>query len=331
MKTLHRLCCTPAIALLILIPLAAGTTDVRAESATIRAFSETLAARHGWDARRVEALISNEAIHQPDIIQAMRQPAEAMPWSRYRPIFLTEARVEAGRAYQKRHRRWLTAVEETYGVPAEIVVAIIGVETFYGRYAGGYRVIDALRTLGFGYPPRAEFFRDELEAFLILAREEGFAPTDPLGSYAGAMGIPQFISSSYRAYAVDFNDNGRRDLFSEPADAIGSIGHYLARHGWQADAPIAIPARVEGEQWQSHLHDALAPQDTVGTLAAAGAHPSIPLSANLDARLLQLQAESGARHWITLHNFYAITRYNHSALYAMAVHQLAERIGGGDS
>ncbi|PZA00326.1 lytic murein transglycosylase B [Gammaproteobacteria bacterium 2W06] len=329
LNTLHRLFGTTAAALLILVPLALGTSNVRADAGAIRAFSEALAARHDWDARRIEALINDEAIHQPDIIEAIRRPAEAMPWSRYRPIFLTEARIEAGRAYQQRHRRWLTAVEDTYGVPAEIVVAIIGVETFYGRYAGNYRVLDALRTLGFGYPPRAEFFRDELEAFLVLAREEGFAPTDPLGSYAGAMGIPQFISSSYRAYAVDFNENGRRDLFSEPADAIGSIGHYLARHGWQADAPIAVPARVEGEDWQSHLYESLAPQDTVATLAAAGVHPSTPLSAGLDARLLQLHAEAGDRYWITLRNFYAITRYNHSALYAMAVHQLAGRIGGG--
>jgi len=331
LNTLHRLCCTPAIALLILIPLAAGTHTVRAEPAAIRAFSETLADRHGWEARRVEALLSDEAVRQPDIIEAIRQPAEALPWSRYRPIFLTEARIDAGRAFKERHRRWLTAVQERYGVPADIVTAIIGVETFYGRYTGRYRVIDALRTLGFGYPPRAAFFRDELEAFLILAREEGFDPTDPTGSYAGAMGIPQFISSSYRAYAVDFNDNGRRDLFSEPADAIGSIGHYLARHGWQADAPIAIPARVEGQQWQTYLRDPLAPQDTVGTLVAAGVHPSAPLSAELEARLLQLQAEAGEAYWITLRNFYAITRYNHSALYAMAVHQLAERIGGDRS
>ncbi|TVO62359.1 lytic murein transglycosylase B [Spiribacter vilamensis] len=321
-----RLVSATALSLLLAIPGIAAEPADPAESTAIRAFSERVAKRHDLSADAIERLISDEARYEPAIIEAINRPAEALPWHRYRDIFLTEARIAGGLEFRRRHQQWLEAVETQYGVPAEIVVAIIGVETFYGRYTGDYRVIDALRTLGFGYPARGEFFRDELEAFLVLTREEDIDPTTPLGSYAGAMGVPQFISSSYRAYAIDFNDNGRRDLFSEPADAIGSVGHYLSRHGWQAGAPIAVPAELDGSGWRSRLRPSLEPVDTVATLASAGVSPERPLAAGLDARLLELQAETGARHWVTLRNFYAITRYNHSSLYAMAVHQLADAI-----
>lgn len=334
MKTLHhslRIVTATLLAVLTAAPSVAGASRDTNDTNTIRAFSEQVGARHDLDAAAVERLIRDEATHRPEIIEAISRPAEALPWHRYRDIFLTEARITAGVEFQRRYRRWLEAAEEQYGVPAEIVVAIIGVETFYGRYTGDYRVIDALRTLGFGYPPRGEFFRDELEAFLLLAHEEDIDPTAVLGSYAGAMGVPQFISSSYRAYAIDFNRNGRRDLFSEPADAIGSVGHYLSRHGWQAGAPIAVPARLDGDRWRSRLRAPLEPVDTIATLASAGVSAERPLAAELDARLLELQTGAGAEHWITLRNFYAITRYNHSALYAMAVHQLADAIRGAST
>lgn len=317
----------------LLLPLPGrGATDADDPAGVgIRAFSEAFAGRHGGDADAIERLIEREASHQPAIIEAITTPAEALAWHRYRGIFLTDERIRAGVAFKRRHQQWLDAMEAEYGVPADIVVAIIGVETFYGRYTGDHRVIDALRTLGFGYPPRAAFFRDELEAFLLLAREAGIDARSARGSYAGAMGIPQFIASSYRAYAVDFNDNGRRDLFSEPADAIGSIGHYLARHGWQAQAPIAVPAAVRGDEWRAYRRESLEPVDSVGTLAAAGVRPERALASGLSARLLALQAGNGPRYWVTLRNFYAITRYNHSARYAMAVHQLAGAIRGADA
>ena len=297
-----------------------------ADPAALRGFAEHMASRHGLDADRVEALLRDEARHQPDIIEAISSPAEALPWYRYRAIFVTDSRIAAGVEYWARHADWLAAAQARYGVPPEVVVAIIGVETRYGRYRGRHRVIDALRTLGFAYPPRADFFRAELESFLLLASEEDIEPTTALGSYAGAMGVPQFIASSYRAYAVDFNDNGRRDLFNEAADAIGSVGHYLARHGWQADAPVAVRAQVDGTAWQAFLRPGLEPVDRVAALERAGVRPERTLEGNRPARLLALAQARGTDYWVTLENFYAITRYNHSALYAMAVHQLASAI-----
>lgn len=297
-----------------------------ADHREIQRFASEVAARHGMNADDIERLVLEEARHQPEIIEAITSPAEALPWHRYRQIFITEERIAGGVAYQAEHADWLSRVSARYGVPAEIVTAIIGVETYYGRYRGRHRVIDALRTLGFAYPPRAEFFRSELEAFLVLANEEGMDPTVPLGSYAGAMGVPQFISSSYRAYAVDFNENGRRDLFSEPADAIGSVGNYFAEHRWQPGAPIAAPATVSGGRWRDFLREALQPVDTVGDLRRAGVRTDPTLDDNLPARLLALETTDGMAYWVTLNNFYVITRYNHSPLYAMAVYELATAI-----
>jgi membrane-bound lytic murein transglycosylase B len=300
--------------------------DDPADARAMRDFAQTMAAQHGMDATAVEALIRDEAAHQQSIIDAISNPAEALPWHRYRAIFLTDERIDAGIAYWNEHRELLDAVEQRYGVPAEIVVAIIGVETQYGRYRGRHRVLDALRTLAFAYPPRADFFRSELEAFLILTNEEGIDPRTPLGSYAGAMGVPQFIASSYRAYAVDFNGNGRRDLFSEPADAIGSVGNYFARHHWRADAPIAQPAQIEGGVDEDLLGGDLKPRHVVADLTQQGVRTQRPLAADEPARLLALETRSGPEYWLTLNNFYVITRYNHSPLYAMAVYQLAQAI-----
>ena len=297
-----------------------------ADPVALKAFAQTMADQHGMDATAVESLIRDEAIHQQEIIDAISNPAEALPWHRYREIFLTTDRIDAGVDYWAEHRELLDAVEARYGVPPEIVVAIIGVETRYGRYRGRHRVIDALRTLAFAYPPRADFFRSELEAFLVLANEEGMNPRTPLGSYAGAMGVPQFISSSYRAYAVDFNGNGRRDLFSEPADAIGSVGNYFARHHWRAGAPIALPATLDGKVNEALLDSDLKPKHTVAELKRSGIRTNPPLGDEQPARLLALDTGNGNEHWVTLNNFYVITRYNHSPLYAMAVFQLAQAI-----
>jgi len=176
---------------------ASTTTQDPADPAAIRAFADEMAERHGMNAQQLRTLLIEEASHQPDIIDAISNPAEALPWHRYRGIFLTRERIDGGVAYWDEHRQWLAKVEDRYGVPPHMVVAIIGIETYYGRYRGRHRVLDALRTLAFAYPPRADFFRSELEAFLQLTREESIDPTAPLGSYAGAMGVPQFISSSY--------------------------------------------------------------------------------------------------------------------------------------
>nr|WP_229381869.1 lytic murein transglycosylase B [Spiribacter sp. 2438] len=312
----------------------AGCTSFAAEDPgdtdALRAFTESMAERHGMDAEQLTRLLVDDARHQSDIIDAITRPAEALPWYRYRAIFLTEARVNEGVAFMNTHAEILEAVQQEYGVPPAIVTAIIGVETFYGRYRGQHRVIDALRTLGFGYPPREAFFRRELEAFLLLAQEEGFDPREPRGSYAGAMGVPQFISSSYRAYAVDFDGDGRRDLFNSMADAIGSVGHYFAQHRWRAGEPVAIPARPDRPVDEALLSADLRPRHTVAELQAAGVNFDQPLDPGAGARLLVLDADGGDEHWVTLHNFYVITRYNHSPLYAMAVYQLAQALEASD-
>ncbi|WP_440996209.1 lytic murein transglycosylase B [Arhodomonas sp. SL1] len=302
----------------------ATTADAAAEDAMDR-FAREMAAEHELEYDQVLALLERSS-RQQGIIDAMERPAEALPWHRYREIFLTEDRIRAGAAFWDEHEALIREVSAGYGVPADLLVAIIGVETRYGEYTGRYRVLDALRTLAFDYPPRSEFFRRELAEFLLLARDEGIDPLEPKGSYAGAMGMPQFIASSYRAYAVDFNDNGRRDLWGELPDVLGSVANYFQEHGWKTGASVAVPAEVVGEEWRSLDADGLRPNTTVGELTAAGVRPKTPLPADAAARLTVLEGAEGDEHWVTLRNFYVITRYNHSALYAMAVHQLAAAI-----
>lgn len=311
---------------LLLASLMTATAATPDDTQALRAFAADMHSRHGIAPEQIEALLLNDAEYRQEIIDAITRPAEAMPWHRYRNIFMTEERIAKGVSFKQAHAETLQRAEAEFGVEPAIITAIIGVETFYGRYRGRHRVIDALRTLGFSYPPRQDFFRRELEAFLLLSAEEGFDPATATGSYAGAMGVPQFISSSYRAYAVDFSDTGRRDLFSDMADVIGSVANYFAEHRWQANAPITVPVTVEGEAWRNYLPSALKPGHTVGELRAAGVVIPNSLDDEKPARLLELQSGSEAEYWVTLNNFYVITRYNHSPLYAMAVFQLAEAI-----
>lgn len=295
------------------------------EDPRFTAFAETMAERHDFDTAEVLDLLARSE-RQQDIIDALDRPAERMPWHRYRPIFLQDSRIEQGVAFWNRHYALLRRAEAEFGVPPEIIVAVIGVETRYGQHKGRHRVLDALRTMAFDYPSRATFGQNELEAFLVLSREEDIDPLRAQGSYAGAMGMPQFISSSYRAYAVDFSGDGRRDLFASTEDAVGSVANYFAEHGWESDAPVTSPARVTGEAWRELLGGGLRPNTTVGELRAAGVTPEHDYPDETPARLLELEGEAGLEYWVTLDNFYVITRYNHSALYAMAVHQLGRAI-----
>lgn len=308
--------------LLLALPLAAGAA---ARPAAEQAFVAGMQAQHGFDPATVETLLG-AAERRDDILEAISTPAEALPWHRYRPIFLTQARIDAGLAYWEQHADTLAAASARFGVPAEIIVAILGVETFYGRYQGRYRVLDALYTLGFHYPPRADFFRRELASFLRLCAEEGLDPTTPMGSYAGAMGLPQFISSSYRHYAVDFDADGQRDIWANHADAIGSIASYLQRHGWQRQQPIAAPITPPDATQQALLGSELTPGQPLQALRAAGLPGPAAWPDDLAVSLVTLQTADGPAHWLTTANFYAITRYNHSPLYAMAVHQLGEAL-----
>ena len=295
------------------------------EAAAYQQFAEEMAREHDFDADRVFGVLS-QAAYQQEIIDAISSPAEALPWYRYRPIFLTEARIDEGIAFWDTHESTLNEATARYGVPAPIMVAIIGVESRYGRHRGRHRVLDALRTLAFDYPPRGDFFRRELKQYFLLAREEGIDLTEPRGSYAGAMGVPQFISSSYRAYAVDLNGNGRRDLWDEIPDVVGSVANYFERHGWQPGAPVVDRVSVNGEAWESLLNDDLKPRSTAAELRSAGVSVPEDVDGGRSAKLLRLEGEDGPEYFAAYRNFYVITRYNHSPLYAMAVYQLAEAI-----
>ena len=232
-----------ALSLLLWAALTSGAhADTSAsDGGAFERFAGHMAARHGFDAQQIKHLL-DQSERQDGILAAIAKPAEALPWHRYRPIFLQPSRIRQGVVFWEQNQAVLERAARQYGVPPQIIVAILGVETRYGSYRGKHRVIDALRTLAFDYPPRSDFFRSELEQYLLLSREEGFDPLRPEGSYAGAMGIPQFISSSYRVYAVDFNRDGHRDLWDQPVDAIGSVANYFKAHGWQRGEAIAVPA-----------------------------------------------------------------------------------------
>ena len=270
-----------------------------------------------------------EAQRKQAILDAISRPAEKVkPWKDYRPIFITDSRIARGVDFWREHRETLARAEQEYGVPAQVIVAIIGVETFYGGNTGSYRVLDALSTLAFDYPPRAPFFRKELREFLMLSREQQVDPLSLKGSYAGAMGMPQFMPSSFRAYAVDFDGDGQINIWSNPVDAIGSVASYFQRHGWQPGEPVASRARVKGEQAEQGLAPGLDPASNVGELRALGWSSSDPLDNELPVTAFRLEGAEGDEYWLGLPNFFVITRYNRSVMYAMAVNQLAELLVG---
>ncbi len=324
LKTVNRLVLAAALATGV-TTAAQGSLIDRPE---VRAFASEFSIRHGIPEEEVQAILA-EARHDPEVIERAERPAERLSWQRYRPIFLTQERIEQGVEYWERNEELLEEIADLYGVDPEIIVAILGVESRYGSHRGRHRIIDALATLAFDFPRRGSFFRSELEAFLLLAREEGIDPTEPTGSYAGAMGKPQFIASSYRAYAVDHNGDGRRDLFDNSGDALASVANYLAVHGWKRGEPLARRVEVTGAAWKdltSPLNRPVRVAHKVNTLRDAGVIISGEIDSGATVALIELQGAEGAEHWITHRNFYAVTRYNHSALYAMAVHQLAEEI-----
>jgi membrane-bound lytic murein transglycosylase B len=298
----------------------------------VRAFIAEMSAQHGFEEREVERWLAS-ARYQPKVVELMSRPILEPPkWYEYSPQFLARARVEAGVAFWNANSAELARAESETGVPAEIVVAIIGVETYYGRYTGSHRVIDALATLAFDYPRRAAFFRGELKEFLLLAREQNFSPVAAKGSFAGAMGLPQFMPGSYRRYAVDFDRTGRADLFGSTGDAIGSVANYLARHDWQRGQPVLLPARLEPDQQDSivrRLDGGLSERRVAAMWAADGvtpvAWPGVLGPEPLGVLLLE-ESPSESSYWIACHNFYVITRYNRSRLYATAVWQLAQAL-----
>ncbi len=292
----------------------------------VKKFIDDFSEKNNYPKDSLNELFKNVTT-QTSVLEAIARPAEKKKnWQEYRKIFITDKRIKEGLAFWSENAPILAAAERKYGVPPEIVVAIIGVETFYGRYKGKHPVLDSLVTLGFDYPPRQKFFRSELEHFLLLSQEENLNPVEIKGSYAGAMGKSQFISSSYRHYAVDFDQNGTRDLWESNEDAIGSVANYFKMHGWKAGEIITVPAKIEGKRYKKLLDKGIKPVASVSEL------PQYDVTADHDAAdqqavaLLEFNKNDSDEYWLGFNNFYVITRYNHSHMYAMAVYQLSQKI-----
>ncbi|HEV7166067.1 MAG TPA: lytic murein transglycosylase B [Gammaproteobacteria bacterium] len=308
---LHLQSSTPA-------PASATAYVARAD---VQHFVDYVVTKDSFERPWVERAI-NGAHRRQAVIDAITRPYESKAWYQYEPLFVTDARIDGGVAFWNKEDTNLQKAEAEYGVPAEIIVAIVGVESFYGRQHGGYPVIDSLTTLAFDYPPRATFFQGELEQFLIMCREQSLDPLTPMGSYAGAMGAPQFMPDSFRQYAVDFDADGKRDIWGDWADIIGSVANYFHLHGWQANGLIVVPAAIR----EGVMPPAPLDPTTVGALRAAQVVLSSGIDDATEGELVALQGDSEMHYWVGLHNFRVITQYNRSPLYAMAVVQLATAI-----
>jgi membrane-bound lytic murein transglycosylase B len=306
----------------LLLASSASWADI-SQRPEVAAFIRDMVARHQLDAAELGKLFQQVEV-QRKVIDAMDRPAESKPWRQYRKILLNEEHIQGGLEFWKRNRAFLEDAAQRYGVAPEMIVAIIGVESRYGQVLGNYRVVDALATLAFDYPRRADYFRKELENYLLLCREAGILPLQPKGSYAGAMGMPQFMPSSYRLYAVDLDGDHKSNIWTNPADAIASVANYFAHAGWQKGEPVALPATVKGEAYRS-LPDPNSDY-SIARLRQLGVETPNPLPDKTQARLLALEGDAGPEYWLALPNFQAVTHYNHSPLYAMAAFQLGKEI-----
>ncbi|TAN71085.1 MAG: lytic murein transglycosylase B [Methylobacter sp.] len=314
-------CVFRLVSFILCLILISCTGNIK-DTESVHAFIGQMVAKHRFDESELEDLFETVEIKQ-DILKKIASPSESLPWYKYRKIFLTDARIDAGVQFWQDNAAALAAVEQRYGVPAEIIVAIIGVETLFGKNTGNHRVIDALSTLAFAYPPRSKFFLGELENFLLLCRDEHINPAEPLGSYAGAMGLPQFMPSSFINYAVDFDDDNHRDIWRDNSDVIASIGNYFAKHHWQPGQAIAVPVTAKYKNYEPVLNNDLKPDLRLAELESLNLTTSRQLPLDSKVKLLSFEQPQGKELWAALDNFYVITRYNHSPLYAMAVYQLS--------
>lgn len=327
-RNARRIACLTILIAAVAMPAFAqsGYDAAAAERARAR-FIDRMVAGHGYDRDGLEQLLADAHI-DATILEAIARPAErVVPWFDYRAIFLTEQRIADGVRFWQAHHALIERTAERFGVAPEVLVAILGVETFYGQRMGRYRVIDALSTLAFAYPPRADFFARELESFLLLHREEGYSLAEALGSYAGAMGAGQFIPSSYRMYAVDGNDDGHRNLWSDWSDILASVANYLSRHGWRDGEPVAVAAQRAARVGAAAPSNRLELDTTVDELRARGYEFDAALPAAAKAAAFSFEASpSATEYWVGLNNFWVITRYNRSTKYALAVHELSQAI-----
>lgn len=321
---------SPSVPLCLLLPglaLLAGTPAraLDGNREDVASFVTEMRDRHGFDAAALGTLFA-QVESRPSIIEAISRPAEkTLAWHEYRARFLTERRIARGAELALEQAEALQKAA-AIGVPAQVLLAIVGVETFYGEITGKHRVVDALATLAFDYPPRSPFFRGELEQFLLMAREESIDPLAPLGSYAGAMGRPQFMPTSFRAYAVDGDADGHRDLWGSWSDVFSSVANYLKVHGWRLGEPVMVPADATGANLDGVEFGALALSETVQSLHDRGVKFETYLPPEAPAVLVRLSGEAGPEYRVAFTNFHAITRYNRSQLYASAVNDLAEAI-----
>jgi membrane-bound lytic murein transglycosylase B len=310
---------------LLLVPVLPAAAQTYVEREEVQQFIRELAVRHGFAEQDLQHVFSRVRRAEP-VLESIKPPPKARSWEEYRGNFVNEKRIAAGLEFWKKHRRALERAEIRYGVPGQYIVAIIGVETYYGRYSGRWRVIDALTTLGFDYPTRSAFFRSELEHYLLLAREQGKDAFSMRGSYAGAIGIPQFMPSSTRRYAVDFDGNGVIDLRRSAVDAIGSVANFLKEHGWQPGGEVLLEAKVGGEAWRALADGSVDPRHAQADLRAAGVEFE-GMPEGVRAVLVELETpDKPSDYRIGLHNFWVLTRYNRSAFYASAVHDLAQAL-----
>ncbi len=291
-------------------------------SPEVQEFINQMVKQHHFNHNQLMTLFSHVKI-RPTAIQSVKMPLEKKPWHSYRKLFITDWRIQHGAKFWKKHEMILAKAEKEFGVPASIIVATIGVETKYGQHTGDFRVIDALSSLAFSQSPRASYFKKELEQFLLLSREQHLAPLEVMGSYAGAIGQPQFMPSSYRYYAVNFSGNSRIDLSHNEADIIGSIANYYKQNGWKTHGPVTIPASLQSSQFQFLSKEKQPWHFSQLDLAKHGIQSNAKTFLHQDTKLIELQGYFTKQYWFTFHNFDVIKRYNSSELYAMAVYQLS--------
>ncbi|MFT5505946.1 MAG: membrane-bound lytic murein transglycosylase B [Gammaproteobacteria bacterium] len=326
MNIVNKLLVTFLTTSLMIGPAFAGDYSDRAE---VSEFIERIAKKSEYSQLELEILFG-QVKKQSHLFERLNKPAEKeLQWYQYRRIFLKQKRINKGLDFWQKHEKLINTVSHKTGVSAEIIVAIIGVETFYGIYRGKDPVFDSLVTLAFDYPKRAKFFKRELEQYLLLVKEQNFAPRDLKGSYAGAMGMPQFISSSYRRYAVDYDGDGQVDLFNNIGDIIASVANYFVDHGWQRGKGIAYPLIALEENRISDIVPGVKTDYEWKTLSESGLVSREKLAGDTPVALIQLMQKDHPEYWVGLKNFYVITRYNHSELYAMAVYQLAQKLKAG--
>jgi membrane-bound lytic murein transglycosylase B len=307
-------------------PAAASAGGFDLERPEIAAFVNDVVSRDGLNRKAVRKLLK-QATPQPKIIEIMNRPIEKVaPWWEYREHFLTEERIGEGASFWLDHKNSLEQISAQYQVPAEYLVAILGVETKYGRITGHYRALDALATLAFDYPPREKFFRGELEQFLLLTRENKLDPLTVTGSYAGALGVPQFMPSAYRRYSVDANTDKQRDLWGDWDDIIASVANYLHEYGWTPGGPVLAETHLDPDPSFQIEPRNLDLNETLASLAARGVRADVALEPETPVVLISAEQKDGPAYRVGFHNFSVITHYNHSARYAMAVYELAQAV-----